>query len=504
MVRRIAWRDTAMVFVVALIGMQCYRIAWPPSPGRDFTTYVLYYVGFWQSAPSFPMVMLFRTPVVPLLIGGLTELGGAWLVSVALGLAYATAVSATYLIGAFWNRQTGWLSALALLAYPSYAAFFHEIASDAVFASLFLAWIAAVVWTSAAPTPRRYAWHAVAVCLLILTRPIGQCFLAFAFFPWIVPGVSHRLRAQCAASFAITAAVILLVWSAHNAVRYGDFTIARGGKSIVPFYRAFLVEKIVRPENGPASLALAEAVRNDVLNREPYISYHIDQQRLFASGSERVWSDLFALSDRRWGWKAAYAPLQAVGLEAVRAHPLAYVQGVAHDLGAMLTLIGYASAATAAPHAAVVEPSRASENVSPVPAMGDIIPQSSVWWLASTPDGHEPVLDEASNTRVLRISSLLTPKAGSVRVADGLNKAGRLFPPMILWLLVGALGTWGIPGFARRVLFAVLAMSGIALLATVLGESLVYQYRMPFDPLCLVFGVAGFVRRGLRADGRTL
>ena len=50
---------------------------------------------------------------------------------------------------------------------------------------------------------------------------------------------------------ALAAAVVPLgAWAAHNAVRYDDFTIARGSKAWVPFFR---VAGAVDPANGDAS-----------------------------------------------------------------------------------------------------------------------------------------------------------------------------------------------------------------------------------------------------------
>ena len=43
----------------------------------------------------------------------------------------------------------------------------------------------------------------------------------------------------------------------------------------IPFYRAYITDKIVAPENGPASRRLADAVRNHLITRDPYKSYGV-------------------------------------------------------------------------------------------------------------------------------------------------------------------------------------------------------------------------------------
>ena len=55
-----------------------------------------------------------------------------------------------------------------------------------------------------------------------------------------------------------------------NAWRYDDFAVSRGGQANLPFFRAFTVDHIVGPDNGPASRELADDVRRDLLTRQPY------------------------------------------------------------------------------------------------------------------------------------------------------------------------------------------------------------------------------------------
>jgi len=492
--------DAAIAFALAIGASLFYRIAWPAAPGRDFSTYVYYYVDMWTSAPTYTMLMAYRTPLTPLFIGGLTELGGAPLVAIAMATCYAIVVASTYLVGAFWHRQAGWVAAAALILYPGYAGFFHEIGSDMLFGTAFMAWAAAICWTTTRQTPRAYALHAVCVCVLTLIRPVGQCFLSFMFFPWVVPHLATRARIRCSLAFLTTAVALLAVWSTYNAVRYDDFTVSRGGGAITPLYRILTVERIVRPENGPASAELARAVEADLLTHEPYVSYGVDERAVFAAAGPRIWSDFVALSDRTFGWRSDHALLRRVAFEALRAHPGPYVRDVAHDLAAMLGLTGYGSAAPGAPPPASppAPPVMTTPVLPPVPTKGQLIPYSYVWWLASSPDGHRPPEVMPNEARVRRITDALRYAVGSPTLAKALNRAGQLFPPPIVWLIVGCAGTWTAAGLRPRVLLALVGLAAPVLLASVAGQDLVFQYRFPFDPLFIAFGAAGFVRDGLR------
>ena len=70
----------------------------------------------------------------------------------------------------------------------------------------------------------------------------------------------------------------------------------------MPFYRAFITDHIVSPENGEASRRLAGAMQQHLLTREPYRSYNVTLEQLFEKGSFRVHEDLYILSDQVFGW----------------------------------------------------------------------------------------------------------------------------------------------------------------------------------------------------------
>ena len=59
-------------------GVRSAEIALPAIPGRDFGTYVGYYVQILDWHSVVPMAMLFRTPLAPLVIGGTLDLFGGW------------------------------------------------------------------------------------------------------------------------------------------------------------------------------------------------------------------------------------------------------------------------------------------------------------------------------------------------------------------------------------------------------------------------------------------
>lgn len=173
----------------------------------------------------------------------------------------------------------------------------------------------------------------------MLTRPANQLLLVFAAFPLVFAAVEWRRRLAWAGAFLGTAVVLLGGWATYNDVRFDDFAVARNVGGSAPMYRVQGVDRLVAPENGPASRELGHAVATDILTREPYKSYGVDLREFFMSGDTRMWADLASLSDRRWGWDSDYSKLSAVTWEAVKAHPRGYARAVGKAFGEGLTKV---------------------------------------------------------------------------------------------------------------------------------------------------------------------
>ena len=145
-------------------------------------------------------------------------------------------------------------------------------------------------------------------------------------------GSSWRTRLTLAGGFLAAAVLPLVAYASFNAVRFDDFAIGRGGGAGIPTYRAYVVDGIVERANGQATRELAAAIERDLLRLEPYRSLGLTADEVLALGETWPFDDLIAMSDRVWGWDDDYAQLQAVGREAVRAHPGAYARGVLDTL----------------------------------------------------------------------------------------------------------------------------------------------------------------------------
>ncbi len=124
----------------------------------------------------------------------------------------------------------------------------------------------------------------------------------------------------------VAAAIPLGLWAVHNALRYDDFAVARGGKAWVPFFK---VASSVDPANGDASKRLADAVEREVLTQPAYAERGVDVATYFQGAGNLEVIRMIALSDRVFGWDSDYQVLYDASIEAIRADPGWYARDVA-------------------------------------------------------------------------------------------------------------------------------------------------------------------------------
>ena len=451
------------VFVVALAVWWIQSIAIPLAAGRDFGTYVGGYVELWQRHPIDLGYVLGRTPIAPLVTGGLLDVAGGALAEPAVSLLYALSIVAWFLATRAFGAGAAVLVTVALLAYPGYGILFHELASDSVFAAAYAGWSLLAVRAVLVPTPGRFALVGAGIAGLVLVRPGNQALLLLALLP-LALAIPWRVRLASAAALAVSAMALLGLWVVHNGVLYGKYTVATGGNSRLPFERAYLNDRIVRPENGPESRKLALLVSLYLLTEEPYRSYGIGREDFFTDPSPRMINDLTTLSNRLYGWKSDSRILRSVGIEAVRTHPATYSRGVATTVWDLLhdpvyrPLSGEGvvpSGGTGSVDAGDGDSIVVNGKRLPKPTEGQRIPAPydsapttanggirTVWTspterhlVFARPEDRERL--DALHARMDELGGGLPDRSGNAELALRLNQASHWFPPPILWLLAG-------------------------------------------------------------------
>jgi hypothetical protein len=502
-------RAAPALIAAALAVYALVSLALPLAAGRDLARYLLVYAQLFDADVVYPHAVLTRTPVAPLVTGGLLD-AGSLVAEVGMAVLYALSVLAWCSVARRFGPAAALATSAALLLYPGYVLLFHQLASDAVFAAAFALFAVAVARLLELPTPARAAALGGSVALLVLVRPVAQVLLLLVLVPVLAVG-TWRGRVRATAAFVLAAGLPLLGWSLHNQVRLDDFTVARGGGASLPLFRAFVADRIVEPGNGPASRELARAVSRDLLPYEPYRSYGIDLDTFFSSGSSRMHDDLVVLSDRTWGWDDDYRHLARVGREAVRAHPGTYFRGVARDVRRLLVWPVYPPVGESEGAVAGIP---VGLTALPPPSEGQPIPSARMAPYLSTPDGrirevwtspteHHVVFDDPADAARaaaldVRVGELLAALPGrDVRpgLARWLESASRWYPRPVVWLLVGLVAlAWRRP---RRSAIP-LTLAGAALLvlvATALAVYAVAEYSVPVAPAFVLLATVGVLGR---------
>jgi hypothetical protein len=502
---------------LALLAYGLVAVAFPLAAGRDLGTYLRASFELRQAEVVLPQALLGRVPVTGLVAEAVLTVGPLF-AEVAMALLYAGSIVCWWRVARRCGPAVAVTVSLLLLVYPGYALLFHRLGSDALFAAGFAVAALLTARLVERPTWGRSAALGLGIALLVFTRPVAQLLVLLVPLVLLLPG-PWRMRTARLAALGAAVVVPLGAWAAHNAVRADDFTLVRGGGQAVPLYRAFVVEGIVRPENGDATRELARAVERDLLPREPYRSYSIDLDGFFASRSSRMQEDLVGLADRTWGWDDDYAHLSRVGWEAVRAHPGTYAGSVARDAWRLLWWPLFLPLPE--PTAAATGSTPMADEQLPDPTEGQPIPSASVSAFISTPDGrfrevwsspteHAIIADDPAdsahldrlNRRVDELFGAFPDRGGSAALARWIDRASRWFPRPVLWL---ALGLVAVAVRRPQRVATPLVLTAAALLV-VLGTALAVpadaSYSVPVAPAFVLLAVAGLLASRARASQR--
>ncbi|TMK69901.1 MAG: hypothetical protein E6G50_10630 [Actinobacteria bacterium] len=499
-----------VLFVVALAVYAFEAIGWPLVGGRDLDEYLYDYVQFLDWHPLLPWSMLFRTPAMPIFAGVSLDVAGGFFAEPLMGVLFAGSIVAWAAAARAFGTRASLLVAAALLVYPAYGLLFHELSSDALFGAAFALWAWLVVRAAVQPSAGRYALAGAAVALCALVRPGNALLLAFVLIVLVVRG-SWRERGRWAAAFLAAGALPLVAWSVLNGVRFDYYGLARGGNAVVPFYRAFISDKIVSPDNGPASRELARAIQQHLLTRDPYKAYHVTLRRVFTSGSFRIHEDLYLLSDEYFGWKTNYSILRKAGIEAVRKHPGTYTSGVAHTVWHQLSQSYFRS--TPQPAAKRASPTTAAnaKGAPPPPTEGEPIPAGQSVWI-STPDNrirdvwtsatqhhfvfrypHDRVRFDQVERELDGLFGNLPTRRGNAELSLRMDQASRWYPRLILWIALGVVALiWRRPRSAA--ILAALALAAFAVVFfNALGLFADRHFVLPVAPAFVLFGAAALL-----------
>jgi hypothetical protein len=506
----------AVILFASALGMWVIQAqGWPLVAGRDLDEYLYSYIQLFDRDPLLPWSLEFRTPVAGLVTGTALDTAGGRFAEPLVAVFYAGSIVLWSAAALHFGRRAALAMAVAMLIFPGYAGMFHELGAEMVLGLAFAGWAFLVCRAIGRPTTGRFVAVGLGIALLALIRPGNAVVVVLALCPLLLRA-SWRRRFTYAAAAVVAAVVPLLGWTLHNGLIVGDYTFARGVKAIVPFYRAFVTDHVVGPDNGPSSRRLAAAIERGLVTKEPFRSYGVTTDKLFARPSFRVHEHLMLFSDEEWGWDNAYATLRGAALEGIRKHPGAYASGVLdtlyHELNDFYFRLGGGGPQPASPATVVVNGRRLE-----APSEGQIIPGGQNIWI-STPDNRIRQVwtspsqyhfvfaypsDRLRFERVTRkrdtLMSAFPHRNASPEVALRFTQLSRWFPRPLMWLAIGLVAL-----IVRRprnsLALVVTALAALLVVGvTALGLPIAMHYVLPFAPALVFLAICAVL--GQRALG---
>jgi hypothetical protein len=424
-----------------------------------------------------------------------------------MSLIYAAAVVGWAWAARPFGRIAAVVMAIIVLCLLPYAAMFHEVSSDFLFGALLAPWSGLAVRAAIRPSTRILIGVGLLTVALTLTRPAGQVLVLAAAAAALVAAGSWRGRAIRLATVLAAALLPLLLWAGVNAIRYDDFTVARGGKAWVPFFKVISL-RMIAPENGSASRRLSAAIERDVLTLPPYRRLHVDLHTYLESPSNLEAIRLIALSDRDFGRSSNYSVLYDASVEAIRRHPGVYFDSVRqtfwHFLWFRFALGSVRKTPPPPPGARVTfvagKPRPSPESLSPLIQAARF---GFVWCPTDAIDRcilKDPAVAFRSSSQQHRYRELVNrvrdwnaelPVRNGVRALDGkLNTLSWHEPALIFWIVLAVIGiAWRRPrGWPSLVVIGLGA--ALVLVVHALSQEPQAEYSIPLTPVFVLAAVA--------------
>jgi hypothetical protein len=561
--------SAAALFGLGLAVFVLQSVFLPAYPGRDMSRYLETFVQLGYDVPVYPAVLNTRGLLSALGVGVPLELGG-WAAEVLLAVLYALSIVAWGRVALTFGSRAAILTSALLLVFPGYGILFHQLASDSLFAAAFAGWALLVTRALQRPSITAFAFVGLGLAALVLIRPANQLLLVMALLPLVLRAPWRDRLAWVSAVF-IPAVTLSQAWKAIAELRYGDAVTlepstgllalaavmvplllpspwrSRVGAAVAVLvvaalalkglpgespaeytrsvirngsnhfvYRAFELDRIMAPENGPASRRLADVVERELLTREPYRSYGIDVHEFFASGSNRVFGDLTGVAEP--------GDLAAATREAIRKHPGKFVSSIARTLWEQLAdRPVFAPEAVGDADALGISQATETEYIVvngrrlPNPSEGQPIPASAIGPRLWTPGGsahevwtspteHRFVFSNPQDERrfekhgedVARLSNRLPTRDGAQTVIHRLNQASNRFLPLIAFLVIGAV-TLAVRRPRNALVALAPAVAGlVVIVVTALVAPSVAEYAAPVSPAFVLLAAVGLVGLPLR------
>jgi len=488
------WRFLAGILIFSLIFHIILWIGWPLHNGGDGPTYIYYYVNSFNQIPVYHNLMCFRLPIAPFFFGTLLSVGGSILTSVILELLALSAILMIYLTTKKWGKWTARITTIIFILMIAYQIQLHQVTSDGIFAWFIVLFCFVLRYSLYSNSIKSWCLLGIVIALATLTRPNGLALiLVIIVIPFLRLGwkrsISFILALLLSFSFLVGGYVI------YKGIRYSDYSISRSFNSHI-FYRVYrLQDSAIKNENGPHTKKFINLVEKNILTSEVYKNYDVDlNDFLTYKPNNRFWGDSVVIVDLEEGWKSNYKLLAEVSIEAIKANPYKYLRHYIKDIIKLLILEPKIPDIPLRLDNSKSDKIELNEKGLPIPTEGEMIPKSNYWWLSTRPDGTFPGEYEIKEFHIKTdiIINKYVNLPGNEKIKRIINYLWNLFYIPIIYLFTfGLVGIFLAKGKNRLFLLTIIFLYIIIIGGTILGTTPWLRYRLPLDPMILIFGTIG-------------
>jgi hypothetical protein len=371
---------------------------------------------------------------------------------------------------------------------------FNAVGSETLQTVLLCLWFCCTFFAMRSSRVRAWVGSAIFASLLVLNRPGNQTFLLCGLLPFLAANVPRTRRLMNAGAFLIVYSTSYLALCSFNYFRYGEFSFAKLGDAHLPFYRLFVQEHVISPENGPASQQLAQFVETKILTDPIYMQYGITKAMFFGCSTQRMFNSLiYAMQEEGPG--SNFGLLRKAGMESIWRDPLG---SALRYLEHLETVFDYRDKKTFKisnlrdlSRSFVRQRQEAYARYTAkglaLPNEGDLLPSTPLF-VANEARRPGSWLPWHINVKAWKISSI--PPLNSP--GDLLFNISRKLIPNYCWFFFGTLSLL-LTRLMGPVDMRIPLLTGIALLgllATLFG-SVQWEFRYPFDPIFTAFALHG-------------
>ncbi|MFC1830903.1 hypothetical protein ACFL0S_02645 [Thermodesulfobacteriota bacterium] len=491
--------------LVGAVGLACIFL-WLQSrscslhPGRDMITYWASYREIFRVNTEAATLLLFRPPFTPLFFGTLFDLFGAAGVKVVLSFLYVLCLVTVFVVGAGVSVWVGYLALILLGADIQYYYWFFSVGSESPQSFLLVLWLAYAFFTFRKTEARYWIVHAAVVWLLILNRPGNQVMILCALFPLVNFDTTIKRRLSLSLVFLISYGTLHISYSSYNYLRVGAFQVSTLGNAHMPFFRLYLQDRMIRPENGPKSRELAKLVDDEILPLEVYRQYRIDRDIFFTYASQRMYNQLVATVGRVYGWDHQWLILRQAAMEAVENDPVEFLLTYVDHLRDVFYIRGdgrfdlSSFNRTRPDYNALLKKRYAfyKQLGLDIPSEGDLLPRAK----ESRVDAIVESYTEQTFFRLKKnpVEWTIPGRYCAYHWGNIFDIYGITFPFTFFFLCIGMAGVvfWiASKQYVGNIEMLSITSVAFATLATTLMGSVQFPFRFPYDSIFILFGCFG-------------